>query len=75
MTTVTLQLDEKLLEKIKDIAAARHASVDDVVADALQLMESEEDPAAGFLTLMGELRARGVGPLPQMTREERNARR
>jgi predicted transcriptional regulator len=75
MTTVTVQLDEKLLEKARGIAAARHASVDEVLADALQRMDSEEDRAAGFLALMEELRAKGVGPLPRMTREERKERR
>jgi len=75
MTTVTVQLDEKLLEKARGIAAERHASLDDVVADALERIESGEDRAAGFLTLMKELRAKGAGPLPKMTREERNERR
>jgi predicted transcriptional regulator len=36
MTTLTVHLEESLLKRTPEIAEARHATVDDVVADALQ---------------------------------------
>jgi predicted transcriptional regulator len=36
MTTLTVHLEDSLLKRTQEIAAARHATVDDVVADALK---------------------------------------
>jgi predicted transcriptional regulator len=35
MTTLTVKLDESLLKRTQEMAKARHATVDDVVVDAL----------------------------------------
>jgi predicted transcriptional regulator len=36
MTTLTVHLEDDLLKRTQEIAESRHATVDDVVADALQ---------------------------------------
>lgn len=38
MATLTVKLDESLLKRTQEMAQARHATVDDVVADALTEM-------------------------------------
>ncbi len=48
MTTVTLQLDESLLNETKAEAEARHSSLDAVVADALQRASSQWKGEASF---------------------------
>jgi len=73
MTTVTLQLDEELLAKARAMAKKKQASVDEIVAEEIAQLP-EEDPAAGFLEMVEEFRAKGI-TLPILSREERNARR
>jgi predicted transcriptional regulator len=74
MTTVTLQLDEELLARVRLLAEKRSATIDDVVAEALNRMEPEEDRAAGFLAAMEQFKVNGI-TIPIVSREERNERR
>jgi hypothetical protein len=73
MTTLTVQIEESLMEKAQSIAALRQSSVDAVVADALMHIETTQDPASGFLSLVKDLGDKGF-MMPILSREERNAR-
>jgi hypothetical protein len=74
MTTLTIQLEEQLMERTRAIADSRHSSIDAVIADALTQMKTSPDPASGFLTLLDDLAAKDFS-MPILSREERNARR
>jgi len=72
--TVTLELDDMVVKKARILAEQRKLSLSEVVSDAIRQIEMEANPAAGFLALMDEIKSKGIGPLPKLTREELNAR-
>jgi hypothetical protein len=76
MATITIHTDDALLNKLERIAEARHTTLDTVITDTLSsLAEPERETNSGrapYDELMDRLRP--LGPLPKLSREERNER-
>ena len=76
MATITIQTDDALLTKLEKIAEARHTTLDTLVTEILS-RQTESEVAIGtdgtaYDDLMARLRS--LGPLPHLSREERNER-
>jgi hypothetical protein len=83
MTTVTLQLDESLLNETKAEAESRHSSLDEVIADALLRASSQWKSEASSAESVEERRDRLQSAIAKFsrfdtggpyTREEMNER-
>ncbi len=47
--TIELHLEKRILDRVRRLAEARHCSVEDVVADAIERIPPVETPADPFL--------------------------
>jgi predicted transcriptional regulator len=72
MATITIQTDDALLSRLQRIAEAQHTTVDAVVDEMIRHGVENESRSTAYDELMEKLRP--LGPLPRLTREERNAR-
>ena len=73
MATLTIHADQALVDKLERIAKARHTTVDEVVTDSLKKLEERRPLTPEAYDELME-RLKDIGPLPHLTREERNAR-
>jgi predicted transcriptional regulator len=72
MATITIHTDDALLNKLERIAEVRHTTLDEVVTDMLSRQAETESGRTAYDELMDRLRP--LGPLPKLSREERNER-
>jgi predicted transcriptional regulator len=72
MATITIHADDALLAKLEKIAEERHTSLEAVIQQNLNQLAEENSILSSYDRLMEELRP--LGPLPRLSREERNAR-
>ncbi len=76
MTTLTVQVDDALMERTMKIASSKQASLDDFVADALKVATEQNSPSCAAPLSIKEAMAR-LGHVhfdPPYSREEMNER-